>query len=236
MPTLSHIIWSVLQPGHLLLLILALFPIGTVLLRPLENRFPDPGLPDQVDGIIVLGGGQNMAVTRTRGHITMNGSGERLIEAVALSRRFPDVRIVFTGGNGPSGLTEADVARMTFEALGLSSDRVVFEDRSANTYDNAVLTYQAMTPKPGETWLLVTSAWHMPRSMGVFRKAGWQVIPYPVDFRTAPSGSGLFGVGLDGNLRGLTLALHEYLGLLAYRLMGRTDTLFPSPGDDSDQL
>ncbi len=266
MPTLSHIIWTLLQPGHLLLLmfvggwvmtlfagtrklglwfggvatltlvILALFPIGTLLLRPLENRFPEPHLPDYVDGIIVLGGGQNMKVTQTRGHMTFNGSGERMIEAVALSRRFPEARIVFTGGNGRSGLTEADVARMTFEELGLGPERVMFEDRAANTYDNAVLTFDTLNPKPGEVWLLVTSAWHMPRSVGVFRKAGWEMIPYPVDYRTAPEGTGLFGVGLDGNLRGVTLALHEYLGLAAYRLMDRTDVLFPAPEPEADQL
>lgn len=266
MPTLSHIIWTLLQPGHLLLLllvgggvmtlfagtrklglwfsgtatltlvILALFPIGTLLLRPLENRFPEPQLFEHIDGIIVLGGGQNMKVTQARGHITFNGSGERMIEAVALSRRFPGARIVFTGGNGSSGLTEADVARMTFEELGLGPDRVVFEDQAANTYDNAIVTFDALNPEPGEIWLLVTSAWHMPRSVGVFRKAGWDVIPYPVDFRTAPEGTGLFGVGLDGNLRDFTLALHEYLGLAAYRLMDRTDVLFPGPEQDSDQL
>ena len=264
MHTLSNIIWTLLQPGHLLLLvfvgswtmtlfsgtrklgmwlggiatlalvILALFPVGALLLRPLENRFPQPNLPDHVDGIIVLGGGQNMKVTQTRGHITLNGSGERMIEVFVLSRRFPDARIVFSGGNGPTGLTEADVARMTFEELELSLDRVGFEDQAANTYDNAVLTFDAMHPESGETWLLVTSAWHMPRSVGVFRKAGWEVIPYPVDFRTTPEGSGLFGIGLYGNLRGLTLALHEYLGLAAYRLMDRTDELFPAPEPEAN--
>ena len=266
MPSLSHIIWTLLQPGHLLLLvfvggwvmalfagtrklglwfggvatlalvILALFPVGTLLLRPLENRFPEPQLPVHVDGIIVLGGGQNMKVTQTRGHITLNDSGERMIEAVSLSRRFPDAQIVFTGGNGPNGLTEADVARIMFEELGLASDRVIFEDQAENTYDNAVLTFDALNPQPGEVWLLVTSAWHMPRSVGVFRKAGWAVIPYPVDFRTTPEGGGLFGVGLDGNLRGLSLALHEYLGLAAYRLMDRTDVLLPASRPESDQL
>jgi uncharacterized SAM-binding protein YcdF (DUF218 family) len=266
MQTLSHIIWTLVQPGHLLLLalvagwvlamfagtrrvglclggaaiavlvLLALFPVGNALLRPLENQFTVPNLPDRVDGILVLGGGQNMEVTRSRGRVTLNGSSERLIEAVGLALRFPEAQIVFSGGNVTAGLTGADVTRQMFAELGLDPESVVFEDRADNTYDNAVLTYRDASPMPGETWLLVTSAWHMPRSVAVFRKAGWNVIPYPVDFHTTPSGNGLFGIGLSGNLESLTLAMHEYIGLLAYRLMGRTDELFPQAVLPADQL
>jgi uncharacterized SAM-binding protein YcdF (DUF218 family) len=168
-------------------------------------------------------------LTAERGRIALNDNGERLIEAAALILQYPDARIVFTGGNGEPGMTEADVTRRTFAALGLDVDRIAFESAAANTWDNAVLTHALARPAPGETWLLVTSAWHMPRAVGCFRKAGWRILPFPVDYRTPSEGGAIFTPGLDGNLRDLSLALHEYIGLVAYRLMGRTDELFPGP-------
>lgn len=256
---LSKAVWALLQPGHLLLLlfvagwvlalfegtrrlglwcgglatvtlvVIALLPVGAMLLRTLENRFPDPGPLAHVDGIIVLGGGQNAGVTVDRGRIALNDSSERLIEGAALIRRFPDARAVFTGGNGPPGLTEADMARRVLVLMGIDDSRVLFEDRSANTFDNAVFTRTLVDPQPGEVWVLVTSAFHMPRSVGTFRAAGWDVVPFPVDFRQKSQDSAVLAPGLLGNLRDLTTALHEVVGLVAYRLMGRTDALFPGP-------
>jgi uncharacterized SAM-binding protein YcdF (DUF218 family) len=213
----------------LLLVIVALFPVGQLLLRPLENRFPEPELPAHVDGIIVLGGGQDGEVTASRDRVALNDSGERLIEAVALFRRYPDARRVFTGGNGPPGETESDVARRAFAAMGIDPASVTYEARSASTWDNAVLSRELVRPGSGETWLLVTSAWHMPRAVGCFRMAGWRLLAYPVDYRTSTVLRGPLASGLEGNLRDLDIAAHEYLGLLAYRLEGRIASLFPSP-------
>ncbi|MBT7613856.1 MAG: YdcF family protein [Rhodospirillaceae bacterium] len=259
MANLSHIVWTLLQPAHLLLLMLvagwvlanfdgtrrlghwfggvatvllvviAIFPVGALLLGPLENRFPAPELPEHVDGIIVLGGGQNMMVTQSRGQVALNDNGERLLEAVGLFRRYPDAQHILTGGNGRRGMTEADVARLSFEVLGLETRAMLFEDRAANTHDNAVLTFEMIMPEPDEVWLLVTSAYHMPRSVGAFRQAGWNVVAYPVDYRTTGGAFGPLGPGLPGDLHDMTLAIHEYVGLLAYRLTGRMNSLFPAP-------
>ncbi len=256
---LSKAVWDILQPGHLLLLalvggwvmaacpgtrrlglwlagvttailvVLALLPVGDWLMRPLENRFPDPGPLARVDGIIVLGGGQDPYVSVDRDRIAVNDAGERMIEAAALSRAFPEAQIVFSGGNGPPGLTEADVAARAFAAMGLDPQRVIYENEARNTYESAIYLHRFITPEPGETWLLVTSAFHMPRSVAVFRAAGWDIVPYATDYRVTREGRGLFRTGLDGNLRTLNTALHEYVGLAAYRLMGRTQELFPAP-------
>lgn len=256
---LSKAVWAVLQPAHLLLLLfvagwvlamfegtrrlglwlggiatitlvlIAVLPVSAMLLRTLENRFPSPEPLAQVDGIIVLGGGQNARVTVDRGHVALNDSAERLIEAAALMRRFPQAQVVFTGGNGPPGLTEADMARRVLGEMGVDVERVIFEDRSRNTFENAVLTRALVEAAPGETWLLVTSAFHMPRAVAAFRAAGWTIVPYPVDYRQKSVASNVLAPGLLGNLKDLTTALHEYVGLVAYRLMGRTDTLFPQP-------
>ncbi len=261
MASFSNTVWTLIQPGHLLLLMLvggcvmtvcrgtrriglwcvgvatallvliALFPVGTMLLLPLEDRFDQPVLSGDIDGIIVLGGGQAPAVTQSRGQATLNDNAERLIEAARLFRLYPDAQRVFTGGNGSHGLTEADVARMTFEALGIDPATVLFEDSAGNTYDNAILTFGLLEPEPGEAWLLITSAYHMPRALGAFRKAGWDILAMPVDYQTVAGFPEPFSPGLAGNLRALTLALHEYVGLLAYKMMDRTDELFPGPGN-----
>lgn len=213
----------------LVLVAIAVLPVGDWLLRPLENRFPRPTALSRVDGIIVLGGGQEAQVSRDRDRIALNDAGERLIEAGALARRFPDATLVFTGGNGPPGLTEADVSRKVFAAMGIDPDAAIYESRSRNTWDNAVFLRGVVEPRPGETWLLVTSASHMPRAVGVFRAAGWEVLPYPVDYHTTPVWGGISVPDFEAGLRGLTVALHEYFGLVGYRLMGRTQELFPAP-------
>jgi len=255
----SKAVWALLQPGHLLLLglvagwamilcratrrigmwlggtttlvlvILALLPVGDWLMRPLENRFSGPAALEHVDGILVMGGGQNPTVSGDRERMALNDSGERMIESAALALRFPDAQMVFSGGNGPPGLTEADVARTVYAAMGLEPDAVIYDDHARNTWESAVNLAEFVAPQPGEVWLLVTSAFHMPRSVAVFRAAGWDIVPYPVDYRVTKQNGALFQVGLDSNLRTLNVALHEYLGLLAYRLMGRTDELFPAP-------
>lgn len=256
---LSKAVWVLLQPAHLLLLalvggwvmaacrgtrrlglalgggatamlvILALLPVGDWLMRPLENRFPVPGALTRVDGIIVLGGGQDAMVSFDRDRIALNDSAERLIDAGALARAWPDAVVVFSGGNGPPGLTEADVAWRVFLAMGVDPVRVIYENLARNTAESAVYLHRFIDPRPGEVWLLVTSAFHMPRSVAVFRAAGWDLVPYPSDFRLTGEGGSLLKTGLEGNLRVLNVALHEYAGLLAYRILGRTQELFPAP-------
>src|SRR5882724_1536630 len=174
----------------MLLVIVGLLPIGTALIVMLENRFPpgkEAGPP--ITGIIVLGGPIDSRMTVARGSLSITGDVERLIEGAALARRHPAARLVFTGGNNSlfgNDPPESFYAAQLFEQLGVPASRLVLEDKSRNTDENAVFTKRLVDPKPGERWLVVTTAVHMPRAVGAFRKAGFAVEPYPVDWHTLP--------------------------------------------------
>jgi uncharacterized SAM-binding protein YcdF (DUF218 family) len=206
---------------------------GALMLNPLEERFQRPELPRDVAGIVVLGGGLEGAVNMARGGYELNAGGDRFVETAALALRFPQARIVISGGTGAlllEGEGDADTAPRLLAALGVGPDRLVLENRSRNTFENALFTRALIDPAPGETWLLVTSAFHMPRAMGLFRRAGFPVLPWPVDYRT----SGREGIGLLRDnpadaLQNTTTAFREWIGLGAYRLTGRIDRLLPAP-------
>lgn len=206
---------------------------GALLVTPLEDRFPRSPLPEKVAGIVVLGGGFEGGINLVRGGYELNSGGDRYVEAVALARRYPQARIVISGGTGAlllEGEDDASTAVRLFEALGIPRERLVLEGKSRNTYENAVFTKQLVTPAPGETWLLVTSAFHMPRSMALFRQAGFPVTPWPVDYRTTGrEGIGFFVDNPVDSLQTATLGIREWIGLIAYWLTGRIDQPFPSP-------
>ncbi len=213
-------------------LLVSVFPAGAWLYHVLENRFPPLSPPATVDGIVVLGGSFNQLLTAERDQVALKESVERLTTFVTLARHYPDARLVFVGGSAsldrPDLTESADAARL-FAELGLDTGRVAFEARSRNTYENAVYALALAEPAAGEQWLLITSAFHMPRAVGCFRQAGWNVIAYPVDYRTSKDLDVIGGLALGSSLDSLSDALHEWVGLIAYRLMGRTSALFPSP-------
>ena len=219
--------------GTVALLAVAILPLSAWTLRPLEDRFAAPdALPPRVDGIIVLGGSVSLSLSEARGQPAVKGNVERLISFVDLARRYPEARLLFAGGGKgltPGRLSQADVARGLLANMGLDTGRVAFERKSSNTHENALFGRSLAEPQPGEVWLLITSARHMPRAVGVFRRQDWPVVPYPVDYRT--SGGGGFGLGfrLSGGLVGLTEAAKEWLGLAVYRILGRTTSVFPGP-------
>jgi uncharacterized SAM-binding protein YcdF (DUF218 family) len=215
---------------------LTLLPLGSWLMVPLENRFSQPEAPPPgtVDGVIVLGGAPRLGVTVARGQPTFGDEAERVTSLVELGRRYPGARLVFTGGSGSlfgASTSEADVVRAFLAEQGFDVGRVLFEAESRDTHENAVRSRELVGPEPGERWLLVTSALHMPRSVGVFRRAGWDVTAFPVDYRTTGrielEPEPVFGLG--SRLADLDFAAREWIGLVAYRLMGRTDALFPKP-------
>lgn len=207
--------------------------LGALMLSPLEDRYPKPEFPERVDGVIVLGGGFEGAINLARGGYELNSGGDRFVEAAILARRYPAARIVVTGGTGAlllSGEGDAATAPRLLAALGVEPQRLVLENRSRNTYENAVFTREMVSPKAGETWLLVTSAFHMPRSKALFDKAGFDTLPWPVDYRTTGrEGVSLFADNATDSLQTTTLALREWIGLLAYWLTGRIDSPFPGP-------
>ena len=218
----------------ILLVAVAWSNIGQLMLQPLEDRFerPDPP-PEAVAGIIVLGGGMLGSVTAARGGYELESAGDRFVEAAVLARRYPEAQIVISGGQGAlvgNGEGDADSAPRLLAALGVDAERVVIENRSRNTAENAAFTKPLVKQAPGETWLLVTSAFHMPRSMALFEKAGLSVAPWPVDYRTTgPVSFGYAGRDPVSALGDATLGMREWIGLTAYWLTGRIDRIFPSP-------
>ena len=217
-----------------LLAVAAFSPLGNMLLYPLESRFPPwsaaQGAPD---GIVVLGGPIDADLSVAHGMAVITSSPDRIVAASALAHKYPNARIVFSGGSSSlisNEQREADYAAALFESLGIDKTRLIMDRDSRNTYENAVFSKKLAAPKPGERWLLVTSAFHMPRAIGLFRKVGFAVEPYPVDWRVG-RGADVFAFtqfSLDGLLR-TDVGMREWLGLVVYRLAGRTDTLFPRP-------
>ncbi|HEX3983078.1 MAG TPA: YdcF family protein, partial [Acidisoma sp.] len=189
-------------------------------------------LPPSVTGIIVLGGAVETELSAARGLPSLNAAAERMTSFVTLARHYPQARLAFTGGNGNlihTEMMEADVARELFDDLGLADRHVIYESRSRTTYENVEDLKALAKPQSGEIWLLITSAWHMPRSVGIFRRAGWPVVPYPVGYKTAPGALMAFRGTFPERLELADLAVHEWIGLTAYWLMGRTSALFPAP-------
>lgn len=220
--------------GSVGLAFFGLSPVSLWLLMGLENRFPafqDDGAP--VVGVIVLGGSFETEPTNFRGQMALNDAGERILAIGTLGRRFPHAKIVFSGGGSgfATGRTpEATLLEHSAEELGVAPGRIIYERRSLNTYENAIFSKELVHPQPGEKWLLVTSAFHIPRAVGVFRQAGWPVTPYPVDFRTAgPDDRLRFFASIPQGLERADTAAKEVIGLIAYRISGKTDALFPAP-------
>lgn len=259
---LFKLFWLLFQPGNLLILILgagglarllayrrlarflingaivvlitlAILPVGAWLQAPLENRFPIPReLPPRVDGIVVLGGEQSIAVSEARGQASFKGPEGKEIALAMLAKRYLSAKLLFSGGSSAlnrRGPPEAEVERMVLADLGVNPGRVLFETRSRDTWENARFSYDLARPTPGETWLLVAAAQDMPRAIGCFRQVGWHVIAYPVNFRTTGAFDLKPNFNLTGNLAQLNLSLHEWLGLLAYYSMGRISNPFPKP-------
>jgi uncharacterized SAM-binding protein YcdF (DUF218 family) len=217
-----------------LLALFGLLPIGNLLIYPLEQRFPawdaSRGTPD---GMIILGGALNPDISVIHGEASLNEAAERVTAVASLARRFPNARIIYSGGNASLVTdveSEATFAIPILESFGIPSKRIAIEDRSRNTVENARFTKALIDPKPGERWLLVTSAHHMPRAIGVFRKIDFRVEPYPVDWRVGRKSDLVvpFSLVSDGLKRSDT-AVHEWVGLVVYWLTGRTSELFPAP-------
>lgn len=208
-------------------------PIHLYTMRPLEQRFPQASLPEQITGIIVLGGAVDQILTEVYGQANLNSAAERMTEAVQLALQYPNTKLVFSGGsaevNPRSSFREADVAAQFYQELGLNSDRLVFESESRNTFENAVFTKELLNPQKDELWVLLTSAFHMPRAVGIFEALEWEVIPYPVDYRVGLNVETSPQVLFSGKLFIFDLAVKEWLGLFAYKLMGRTSAFFPKP-------
>lgn len=232
---------KLLVAAVVLLAICAWSPLGKWLLYPLETRFPPWNAANgPPDGIVVLGGPIDVDLSVAHGAAVVSSSADRIIAAAALAHRYPDARVIYSGGSAnlvSNDTKEADYADRLFQGLGISKTRLLIERQSRNTQENAELSKALAAPKPGERWLLVTTAYHMPRSVGLFRKAGFNVEPHPVDWRVAGRAdlSVFASQGLDGLAR-VDPAMREWIGLVAYWATGKIDDLLPGPVADGKQL
>jgi uncharacterized SAM-binding protein YcdF (DUF218 family) len=216
------------------LLVFGLLPAAHYLVHPLEARFPRTELPPRIAGIVLLSGAERPAVSEAYGEPQVGAHGSRYIAALRLAAKYPEARLVYTGGSrvepgrGPLG-TQTAVASEILGSVGVDPDRVSFEEQSRDTCDNATNTRALVRPRPDQTWVVVTSAMHMPRTMACFRAAGWEVTPYPTDYKVVigPWDAGSFQMA--DNLALLDMAAHEWVGLAYYRLSGRTQEFFPAP-------
>jgi uncharacterized SAM-binding protein YcdF (DUF218 family) len=245
--TANYLLWWVLKPSQLLLLgallaivcwrrrightvalatigavvVFGVLPTGTLLLEPLQARFDTPQSLATVDGVIVLAGSEQTALIAAHSDPQIGAGGDRLTTFLMLAARFPQARLVHSGSP-----KEAQIARTLVLGTGVAPERIRFDTDARNTCDSAHTVRALMGPQGTERWLLVTSAFHMPRAIACFRAAGWDVIAYPTDFRRGLSS---WSPNMVSNLDDLDLATHEWIGLVYYRLRGRTSDVFPRP-------
>ncbi len=216
---------------------ITVLPVGQWLALPLVMHFSKTQeLPPEVDGIIVLGGAFDSLSSTVSGAVELNEAADRVTALVALARRYQEAQLVYAGGIGNltgSRVQPAELARRYYRDQGLDPERITFEPLSRNTWENAVNVQDLIGQRPGETWLLVTSAIHMPRAFGVFQRLGWDVLPYPVDYQLDPLDQTSTYLGriiqpnVAGSLGEVDAAAKEWLGLVAYWMMDRTDHILP---------
>ncbi|MBS0472907.1 MAG: YdcF family protein [Proteobacteria bacterium] len=202
----------------------AVLPVDDMLARPLESRYPRPALPARVDGIVVLNSNLGPAITASRGVIPEKGGLVRMLAGAELARRYPRARVVFSGivqREEPLRGVEIASVRDFFRAEGIAPDRIVIEDRSVDTGTNLRFTKALVKPKPGEHWVLVTSAMHLPRAMAVTRNLSWTMIPWASDYETTAGWHLRSLKAPSDGLMTVDHALHEWIGRLIYVLTGR---------------
>jgi len=220
-----------LGTAAVLMTLVAFLPLGKWLVTPLEAHFPaNPTLPESIDGIIMLGGAIDPVNSYIWDQPQLGSAADRYTAFIVLARTYPEARLVFTGGSGSiidQEFREADIALYFLESMGIERGRLEVERDARNTFENAVNSKALINPAANEQWVLITSAEHMPRSVGIFCKQGWPVIPYPVDHESSPGRQFRIQFNFAGNLDSFNDHIREWLGLIVYYVTGRTDHILP---------
>ena len=216
--------------NSLFLFFISFFPIGSYLIYQIEKEYHlNTVIPKKLDGILILGGATNPLMFKEFNQISVNGSAERLIESVNLIKKFKNSKVVFSGGSGIMNRPDLDhsqVAELFYKKMGLENNRIIFENNSRNTYENIIFSKEIANPQKGQNWLLITSASHMKRAILIGQKHDWQLIPYAVDFKTLKKFKFMPSLNLLSNLNAFQQGSHEWLGLISYYLMQRTNKIF----------
>ncbi len=225
---------KILLPTGLIALIVLAFPVGDLLIQPLEKRFTTPNpMPAKIDGILVLGGGEDLKRSLSWQTPELGLGGDRYIATKKLATRYPNAPIIFTGGSGSLQLQnqsekEGGLARQLLTALDIAPGRIMIESDSRNTYEN-FRNVHPLLPNPDGHYLLITSAFHMPRAVGIANKQGINVIAYPVDFRSNSDEYRKIDLDFFDHLKSLEPAWKEWIGLTAYYWTGKSSDWFPKP-------
>ena len=209
---------------------ISFLPIGSYLIYTIEKEYhSNINPPEKVDGILILGGATNPLLYNEYDQISLNDSSERLVESVFIIKKFDKAKVIFSGGSGflnRPGFDNAQVAKSFYKKIGIEIDKIIFEDNSRNTYENIIYSKKIANPKINENWLLITSASHMKRALLIADKNNWDLIPYAVDFKNIKEFKLIPNLNLLSNLNSFQQGSHEWLGLVSYYLMGRTDKVF----------
>jgi uncharacterized SAM-binding protein YcdF (DUF218 family) len=226
----------ILIPTAILSLTLLIYPVSDAVIHPLESRFQKPEtLPQTIDGIIVLGGGEELKLSLDWQTAEMGNGGDRFVAAAILAKAYPDTPVIFTGGSGllnaPDVRINIPIARNLLSAVGIDQHRLIIESLSRNTIENFSYISPLLPQRQGR-YLLVTSAFHMPRAIGVARQQGINVIAYPVDYRGNSAQFRQYDFDLFSHLQVLEPALREWIGLTVYYWTGKTSSWFPSPNSE----
>jgi uncharacterized SAM-binding protein YcdF (DUF218 family) len=224
---------GLLLASIILLAIAGWWPTGNLLIHALESRFPQwdtsRGAPD---GVVVLGGAIESRLSREFGEPAIGGDGNRIVALGKLARTYPGARIIYSGGDSSllgNQPPEAEFVYQVLDNLGVPRGRILLEPRSRNTAENAAFTKALANPRGGERWLLVTSAQHMPRAVGSFRRVGFPVEAYPVGWRTGSHADLGVPLAFGDALARFDSGAREWIGLLVYWATGKTSALLPSP-------
>jgi uncharacterized SAM-binding protein YcdF (DUF218 family) len=228
----ARIARRLLVVAMLVIVVVGFLPVGTALVGVLEDRFPpwdaSRGAPT---GFIVLGGAIDPERSAARHTPAIGRAAERITIVAELARHYPDAKIIYSSGSAAlfGGPAEADYVLSLFESFGIPPGRIILERKSRNTQENATFSKVLAAPKFGDRWVVITSAAHMPRAIGSFRAAGFDVEAFPVDWQTRGPEDLLNVAFVADRLETIDDAAHEYVGLLMYRLTGRSSELFPGP-------
>ena len=221
------------QINFILFILIVFFPTGTYFLWKLENTYPKPKVTNSnIDGILILGAGIDEFMTHEHQQIILNDRIERITESAKLIKKFPEAKIVFSGGNGTFSKPElkgSEIAKIFYKQMGINTDKIIFEDKSRNTYENFIFSEKFIGNTKKEKWLLITSAYHMKRAMGVAKKLNLNLVPYPVDFMLNKNFSWRFWyhkIYFLNNMNDFQLAAHEHIGLIAYYLSKKSNIMY----------
>ena len=215
--------------SFILFFITSVLPSGSYLNFLLEKNFHNMQYNfKNIDGILILSGATNPYLTNIHNQINLNSSAERLVESVILMKKFPKAKIVFSGGSGTininhSKFTHSYVANKFFVNMGINANRIIYEKKSRNTFENILFSKNIINPKNNEKWILITSAFHLKRSLAIAKKLKWNLIPYPVDFNKDKKFNLKFSSFFNflSNISEFNKSMHEWIGIFAYKLMGR---------------